>query len=104
MGETERIHLLSESLNRLRKDAIHILSEVNLPTDLEEVEEILEEEKWLASSSEYLIIDLIRSLAVISTALRQDIFAVTRNRLIRLLRDELGEDEWEVEQETEAAT
>ncbi|MFW9846495.1 MAG: hypothetical protein ACFFD6_07095 [Candidatus Thorarchaeota archaeon] len=101
MEGKERIHLLAESLNHLRRDAVHILSEINLPADLEEVEQILEEEKWLASSNEYPILDLIRSLAVIATALRQDTFAITRDRLIRLLMDELGEDEWEVEQETE---
>lgn len=103
MEGNERIHLLSESLSRLRRDAMHILSEINLPADLEEVDEILEEEKWLASSSEYPILDLVRSLAVITTALRQETFAITRNRLIRLLRDELGEDEWEMEQETQEA-
>ena len=103
MEGNERIHLLSESLSRLRRDAMHILSEINLPADLEEVDGILEEEKWLASSSEYLILDLVRSLAVITTALRQETFATTRDRLIRLLRDELGEDEWEMEQETQEA-
>ncbi|MFX0055304.1 MAG: hypothetical protein ACFFAX_03750 [Promethearchaeota archaeon] len=103
MVGTERNHLLAESLNRLRTVAIHILSEINLPADLEEVEQILEEEKWLASSNEYMILDLIRSLAVIATALRQDTFEMTRDRLIRLLRDELGEDEWEVDQAEEVA-
>ncbi|MFX1604254.1 MAG: hypothetical protein ACFFCK_12290, partial [Promethearchaeota archaeon] len=70
---------------------------ISLPSDIDEIEEVLEEAQWLASSNEHMILDLIRSLAVVATALRTDAFADTKTRLIRLLRDELGEDEWEAD-------
>ncbi|MFX1264798.1 MAG: hypothetical protein ACFFH0_05430 [Promethearchaeota archaeon] len=97
MPAKERIQILEESLKRVRRDASRILSEISLPSDIEEIEEVLEEEQWLASSNEHMILDLIRSLAVVATALRTDAFADTKTRLIRLLRDELGEDEWEAD-------
>ncbi|MFQ5832412.1 MAG: hypothetical protein ACE5H4_06910 [Candidatus Thorarchaeota archaeon] len=97
MSGKRPIKVLERALKRLRRDAVLILSEINLPTDLGEIEELLEEEEWLAGFDEHKILDLIRSLALIATALRQEVFTETSNQLIRVLKEELGEDEWEID-------
>ncbi|MFQ5831408.1 MAG: hypothetical protein ACE5H4_01760 [Candidatus Thorarchaeota archaeon] len=96
MEKEGQIQILENALKRLRSDALLILSKIDLPADLEEVDEILREEEWLAGPDEHAVIDLIRSLAIIATALRPDVFGEAIRLLIRVLKDDFGEDEWEV--------
>jgi hypothetical protein len=92
-NENSEITALDHRLSWLRRDAIEILAKLDQSESLLEVEEILEEEKWLATSKEYKIFDFIRSLALIATYLRPESFEETRNSLTEFWKDMVCEDD-----------
>lgn len=95
INENSEITTLDHRLSWLRRDAIKILAKLDQSESLLEVEEILEEEKWLATSEEYKIFDFIRSLALIATYLRPETFEETRNSLTEYWKDMVCEDDGE---------
>ena len=86
---------LDQMLKLLRRDAIKILAKLDQSESLYIEEEILEDEKWLATSDEYKIFDFIRSLALIATKLQPGSFEETRNSLTEFWKDVISEDDWE---------
>lgn len=95
INENSENTTLDHTLSLLRRDAIKILAQLDQSESLLEVEEILEEEKWLATSEEYKIFDFIRSLALIATYLRPESFEDTRNSLTEFWKDVVCRDEGE---------
>ena len=86
---------LDQMLKLLRKDAIRILAKLDQSQSLYIEDEILEDEKWLASVDEYAIFDFIRSLALIATKLQPESFEETKNSLTEFWKDVISEDDWE---------
>ena len=86
---------IDNMLKLLKIDATKILAKLDQSESLLEVEEILEEEKWLVTSEEYKIFDFVRSLALIATYLRPESFEETRNSLIEFWKDVVCEDNGE---------
>jgi hypothetical protein len=85
---------LDQMLKLLRRDVIKILAKLDQSESLYIEEELLEDEKWLATSDEYKIFDFIRSLALIATKLQPESFEETRNSLTEFWKDVISEDDW----------
>ena len=92
LNETYEDTNLDHMLSSLRRDAVEILAKIDQSESLLEVEDILEEEKWLATSSESKIFDFIRSLAVIATYLSPKSFEETRDSLTEFWKDFVCDD------------
>jgi hypothetical protein len=86
---------LDQMLKLLRRDVVRVLAKLNQSESLYIEEELLEDEKWLASLEENEIFDLIRSLALIATKLQPALFEETKNKLIHFRKDVVYEEEWE---------
>ncbi|MFW9843456.1 MAG: hypothetical protein ACFFEV_02650 [Candidatus Thorarchaeota archaeon] len=86
---------LDQMLRLLRRDAVKILAELDLSESLQDVEEILEDERWLATPEEYKVLDFIRSLALISTKLQLESFENTKRGLTEFWQDIECESNWE---------
>lgn len=95
INDTFETPALDHRLSWLRRDASNILAKLGQSESLLEVEEILGEEKWLVTSEEYKIFDFIRSLALITTYLRPELFEETRNSLTEFWKDMVCGDEGE---------
>ncbi len=89
------VQSLDQMLKSLRRDVVRILAKLDQSESLYIEDEILEDEKWLASVDEYAIFDFIRSLALIATKLQSESFEETRSRLTQFWKDMIAEDEWE---------
>lgn len=87
MNDTFETPTLDHRLSWLRRDASKILAKLGQSESLLEVEEILEGEKWLVTSEEYKIFDFVRSLALITTYLRPELFEETKNSLTEFWKD-----------------
>jgi hypothetical protein len=86
---------LDQMLKLLRRDVIKILAKLDQSESLYIEEELLEDEKWVATSDEYKIFDFIRSMALIATKLQPESFEETRNSLTEFWKDVVSEDDWE---------
>ena len=95
MNDTSVTLTLDQMLKLLRRDVVKILAQLDLSESLLEVEEVLDDEKWLATPEEYKILDFIRSLAVISTKLQQESFEETKNGLKEFWKDVECDSEWD---------
>ncbi|MFW9893879.1 MAG: hypothetical protein ACFFFO_16865 [Candidatus Thorarchaeota archaeon] len=82
-------------LKLLRRDARRILAKLDQSESLNIEDELLEDERWLASNDEYEIFDFIRSLALIATKLQPETFEHTKNSLTEFWKDVISEDDWE---------
>jgi hypothetical protein len=92
--ETESL-TLSQMLQLLREDVTMILARLDQSESLAIEDQLLEEDRWLASSEENKILDFIRSLSLIATKLQPNQFEETRNDLTEFWNDVISEDEWE---------
>jgi hypothetical protein len=92
--ETESL-TLSQMLQLLREDVTMILARLDQSESLAIEEQLLEDDRWLASSEEYKILDFIRSLSLIATKLQPNQFEETRNDLTEFWNDVISEDTWE---------
>ncbi|MGY5860256.1 MAG: hypothetical protein RTU63_12880 [Candidatus Thorarchaeota archaeon] len=99
MNETYGTTPLVHTLSWLRRDATKVLAKLDQSESLLEVEEVLEEERWLVTSEESKIFDFIRSLAVIATYLRPESFEETRNSLTEFWKDVVCDEEEDCEME-----
>jgi hypothetical protein len=93
-NETESL-TLGQMLQLLREDVTMILARLDQSESLAIEEQLLEDDRWLASSEEYKILDFIRSLSLIATKLQPNQFEETRNDLTEFWNDVISEDEWE---------
>jgi hypothetical protein len=92
--ETESL-TLSQMLQLLREDVTMILARLDQSESLAIEDQLLEDDRWLASSEENKILDFIRSLSLIATKLQPNQFEETRNDLTEFWNDVISEDEWE---------
>lgn len=92
--ETESL-TLSQMLQLLRENVTMILARLDQSESLAIEDQLLEEDRWLASSEENKILDFIRSLSLIATKLQPNQFEETRNDLTEFWNDVISEDEWE---------
>jgi len=95
MNDTSVTLTLDQMLKLLRRDAVKILAQLDQSESLLEVEEVLDEEKWLVTPDEYKILDFIRSLALIATELRPESFEKTKNSLTEFWKDVACDNEWD---------
>jgi len=95
MNDTSVTLTLDQMLRLLRRDAVKILARLDLSESLLEVEELLNDEKWLATPEEFKILGFIRSLALISTKLQPESFEETKNGLTEFWKDVECESEWD---------
>lgn len=86
---------LDQMLKLLRRDVVRILAKLDQSESLYIEDEILEDEKWLASNDEYAIFDFIRSLALIATKLQPESFEETKGSLTEFWKDMISEGDWE---------
>lgn len=86
---------LDQMLKLLKKDVTTILAQLDQSESLSIEDQVLEDERWLASSEESRILDFIRSLALIATKLQPESFEETRNNLTEFWIDLVSEDNWE---------
>jgi hypothetical protein len=92
--ETESL-TLSQMLQLLRENVTMILARLDQSESLAIEDQLLEDDRWLASSEENKILDFIRSLSLIATKLQPNQFEETRNDLTEFWNDVISEDEWE---------
>lgn len=95
MDDTSETVTLDQMLRLLRRDAVKILAQLDLSESLLDVEEVLDDERWLATPEEYKILDFIRSLALISTKLQPESFEETKTGLTEFWKDIECESTWE---------
>ncbi|MFW9834779.1 MAG: hypothetical protein ACFFEK_12340 [Candidatus Thorarchaeota archaeon] len=86
---------LSQMLQLLREDVTMILARLDQSESLAIEDQLLEDDRWLASSEENKILDFIRSLSLIATKLQPNQFEETRNDLTEFWNDVISEDTWE---------
>ncbi|MFW9806815.1 MAG: hypothetical protein ACFFFK_08810 [Candidatus Thorarchaeota archaeon] len=92
---------LDQMLKLLRQDVTIILAQLDQSESLSIEDQVLEDERWLASSEESRILDFIRSMALIATQLQPESFEETRNNLTEFWIDVVSEDNWEDSEEEE---
>ncbi|MFW9812213.1 MAG: hypothetical protein ACFFF9_07100 [Candidatus Thorarchaeota archaeon] len=86
---------LDHMLKLLRIDVRKLLAKLDQSESLNIEDELLEDEKWLASKDEYEIFGFIRSLALIATKLQPETFEETKNSLTEFWKDVISEGDWE---------
>lgn len=90
---------LDQMLKILRRDVTKILAQLDQSESLSIEDQVLEEERWLASSDESRILDFIRSLSLIATKLQPESFEETKSNLTEFWKDVVSEDTWEDSEE-----